>query len=632
MDKKEIVEIQPTGQKKIHEDDVLDRIFRNRGIQSATELDTSLSLIHSPDSMKDMDNAVEALVDHYNEGSNIVIVGDFDCDGATATTIAVEGLRLLGFEKVDYVIPDRQVHGYGLTPSIVVEAKKKRPDLLITVDCGITSFMGADAVYENDMELIITDHHLPSPDGRIPTCEAAVNINRLDCEFPSKNLAGCGVMFYVIMALRSRMNELGCFEELPKLNSLLDLVSMGTVADLVTLDDNNRRLVAAGLKMVSSGRSRPALHRLLEASPYTSPERVSTQDWGFRVAPVFNAAGRLETMEKGVETLLLNRPSNRDMPWIEMIDQVDSRLQELIGINERRKSIGRDMEEISDILLSEEEVNRGVVLFNSSWHEGVVGILASRVREKVNRPIICMTATHEWNEANDAYLALKEAKASSALINEALKYRGEMLVKGSARSIVGVHLKHILDGIQAQHPEMIPKMGGHGAAAGLSIPYKYLDDFAQEFDLACEKVITPEMIAPVVSVDLFGLPSRCMNIDFAKVLNSYEPWGKGFEKPTFASKFKVVGFRLMGDDDNHVKLKLLPEGGGQTIDAIQFNCIDDPNALPFAVDNIIDVVFQLEINEFRGRQSLQLKMDYFYDEDRQLELKANKQIEVGKHV
>ncbi|TOJ37746.1 single-stranded-DNA-specific exonuclease RecJ, partial [Vibrio parahaemolyticus] len=312
MTKKSIKERTPQSDAFLHENPVINRVLQNRGIKSLEELDLDIKNLLDPFLIKDMDKATDSLIDHLMEGTNICIVGDFDCDGATSTSIMAEGLKLLGFENVSYIVPDRQKHGYGLTPSIVDLAyETKKPDVIVTVDCGISSFDGADRVYDLGMELIITDHHLQDSSGKLPKCEAAVNINRNDCPFPSKNLAGCGVAFYLMVALRKKMRDYGIFQQRgmaePNLGQLFDLVSLGTVADVVPLDRNNRILVKLGLDRTKRGLAREAINEVFKQKN-KDIFKVKSSDWGFMMGPILNSAGRLENMTKGIEMLLDRNP------------------------------------------------------------------------------------------------------------------------------------------------------------------------------------------------------------------------------------------------------------------------------------------------------------------------------------
>ncbi len=615
MKNKKIIEAKSKNNNFIHENHILNKVFQVKGLESPDDLDLSPKNLISPFTLKDMDKATDCLMDHYYEQSRIVIVGDFDCDGATSTTAAKEGLELLGFKNVDFIIPDRMKHGYGLTESIAKLACEMKPDLVITVDCGISSFDGAEYIHEQGIELIITDHHLQAKNGLIPPCAAAVNPNRNDCTSNLKNLAGCGVMLYTIIALRAKMRDLNIFKDKgvkqPSINQLLDIVSLGTVADIVHFDKNNRILVKMGLDRVRSGAGRPAIHEVLTRNQYTSPEKVKTSDWGFILGPILNAAGRLDNMTKGIE-MLLSRSQH----------EVKNLVTELIDLNETRKSIGKDMEDTSEELLAANPPDMGVVLYNKNWHEGVVGILASRVKDRSNRPSICLTATHEAKALYDTINALEYSDAPKDELDKLRAQLDEKAIKGSCRSIPGVHLKHILDKISGEYPDLLTKFGGHAMAAGVSLPHGNLKQFQEIFNRECDLAITPEMIAGDMIVDIKDIPSEYLNLDTFALIDSYAPWGKGFEMPLFSSKFVIKDFRLMGDDKTHVKFTLSPEGSEQKFNAIMWRGVDgpDPDRLPFKIGNTIETVFKLDRNEFRGHVSVQLMLEHYYDEARELEL------------
>ena len=629
MKKKPILENAPQNSNFIHPHPVLNRVFQNRGIQSAEDLNLSPSKLINPFTLKDMDKAVECIIDHYYNDSKVVIVGDFDCDGATSTTIAVDGLRLLGFKNVDFVVPDRAIHGYGLTENIAKEVCELKPDLIVTVDCGISSFDGAEYIEKyskqtgHNIELVITDHHLQAKNGLIPPCAAAVNPNRNDCTSELKNLAGCGVMFYVIIALRSKMKELGIFKnnalleskgvDQPSLTPLLDVVSLGTIADIVHLDTNNRIIVKMGLDLVKSGFARPAIHKILMDNKYTSPEKVNTGDWGFIVGPILNAAGRLENMSKGIE-MLLHKDPHTVAPLVE----------ELVQLNETRKEIGRDMAKDSEEMLSDFPFGSGIVLYNKDWHEGIVGILASRVKDKTNRPSICLTATHSAREIIENIETCKFKQVDKAVVDNLETKLDSELIKGSCRSIPGIHLKHVLDKLFSEDPTLLPKFGGHAMAAGVSLPHGRLKEFQEKFDSEMKAMLTEDMIAGNIRVDINNIPAQYLSLDTVDLIESFDPWGKGFEPPLFGGTFEICDYKLMGDDDQHVRLILKPEGSNKTITAVCWNCIENPLVLPFKVGNVVETVFKMQKNEFRGNVTLQLMLEHFYDEAREMELKMSK--------
>jgi single-stranded-DNA-specific exonuclease len=414
--------------------ELLDRVYQNRGITSPDQLKHTLGNLLSPFTMKGMEEATDVLIRHILKGSRILVVGDYDCDGATATTIAVEGLTMLGGKDVRFIVPDRQVHGYGLSPPVVKLAGEYKPDLIVTVDNGIASIEGAEAVYEleHPCELLITDHHLPSEQGT-PRAEAIVNPNQHGCDFESKNIAGCGVMLYVIIALRARMRDRGILEQLnlgmPRIEKLLDVAALGTVADVVALDYNNRIIVSAGLEMINRGEGRMGINKILDIAG-RKIGTIKSSDMGFAVGPRLNAAGRLDDMTHGIRMLLETNETIASEMAIFLND-----------MNEARKELQKEMaKEANDELVDTPDV-KGIVLYKGEWHEGVVGLLASGQKEKTSKPVICMTDTHA---RLDAKKELSEAKTEQAKI-VALEIAMKSAIKGSARSVDGVHMKHILD-------------------------------------------------------------------------------------------------------------------------------------------------------------------------------------------
>ncbi|MCS0330524.1 DHHA1 domain-containing protein [Vibrio diabolicus] len=619
MTKKSIKERTPQSDAFLHENPVINRVLQNRGIKSLEELDLDIKNLLDPFLIKDMDKATDSLIDHLMEGTNICIVGDFDCDGATSTSIMAEGLKLLGFENVSYIVPDRQKHGYGLTPSIVDLAyETKKPDVIVTVDCGISSFDGADRVYDLGMELIITDHHLQDSSGKLPKCEAAVNINRNDCPFPSKNLAGCGVAFYLMVALRKKMRDYGIFQQKgmaePNLGQLFDLVSLGTVADVVPLDRNNRILVKLGLDRTKRGLAREAINEVFKQKN-KDIFKVKSSDWGFMMGPILNSAGRLENMTKGIEMLLDRNPG-----------RVTDRVSELIELNETRKQIGREMELDTECILDNEEVNMGVVVFQPDWHEGVVGITASRVKEKVNRPVICLTETHEAKAAREKYEFALENNHDPKTIAQLKEEMDNSLIKGSARSIPGVHVRHVMDHINTENPGMIAKFGGHAMAAGISIPYNQFEAFKKAFDKACEEVIEPYMIEDSVVVDIHNVDPAYISLETAELINSFEPWGQKFESPVFSGQFIVREFRPIGKENNHLKMVVSPVGSDHRYETIQWQCCSPSSPPRVEVGHVVDCVYTLDINEWQGFRKVQLMVNYMYDEEYELNLQREANI------
>ncbi|MDP3977442.1 MAG: single-stranded-DNA-specific exonuclease RecJ [Pseudomonas sp.] len=542
---------------------LLTRLYAARGVQSLVELDKGLARLLPYRQLKGIEAAVELLVLALEQGQRMLIVGDFDADGATASTVGMLGLRMLGAAHVDYLVPNRFEYGYGLTPEIVAVALQRQPQLLITVDNGISSVEGVAAAKAAGLMVLVTDHHLPGAE--LPAADAIVNPNQLGCEFPSKAMAGVGVIFYVLLALRARLRELNWFNPQrpePNLAELLDLVALGSVADVVPLDANNRILVHQGLARIRAGRARPGLRAILEVAGRQA-ERITSTDLGFILGPRLNAAGRLDDMSLGIECLLCEDEAlARDMAV------------ELDQLNQDRKAIEQGMQrealaQLKDLPL--EDMPFGLCLFEADWHQGVIGILASRMKERYHRPTIAFA---------DA---------------------GDGVLKGSARSVPGFHIRDALDAVAARHPQLISKFGGHAMAAGLSLPEANFAAFAAAFDAEvrrqlCEDDLTGRLLSDgVLSVEEFHLP-------LAKELRNAGPWGQHFPEPLFHGVFQVVQQRLVGD--KHLKLVLKTECGGQTLDGIAFNI--DREIWPNPNVRWVELAYKLDVNEYRGRESVQL--------------------------
>jgi single-stranded-DNA-specific exonuclease len=542
---------------------LLTRLYAARGVQSVAELDKGLARLLPYQQLKGIEAAVELLVQGLEQGQRMLIVGDFDADGATASTVGMLGLRMLGAAHVDYLVPNRFEYGYGLTPEIVAVALQRQPQLLITVDNGISSVEGVAAAKAAGLTVLVTDHHLPGAE--LPAADAIVNPNQLGCEFPSKAMAGVGVIFYVLLALRARLRELSWFNAQrpePNLAELLDLVALGSVADVVPLDANNRILVHQGLARIRAGRARPGLRAILDVAG-RQPERITSTDLGFIIGPRLNAAGRLDDMSLGIECLLCeDQALARDMAV------------ELDQLNQDRKAIEQGMQrealaQLKDLPL--EDMPFGLCLFDADWHQGVIGILASRMKERYHRPTIAFA---------DA---------------------GDGVLKGSARSVPGFHIRDALDAVAARHPQLISKFGGHAMAAGLSLPEANFGAFAAAFDAEVrrqldEDDLTGRLLSDgSLSVEEFHLP-------LAKELRNAGPWGQHFPEPLFHGVFQVVQQRLVGD--KHLKMVLKTECGGQTLDGIAFNV--DREIWPNPTVRWVEVAYKLDVNEFRGRESVQL--------------------------
>ena len=543
---------------------LLTRLYAARGVRSAVELDKGLARLIPYQRLKGIDAAVSLLVTALQQRQRILIVGDFDADGATASSVGVLGLRMLGAAHVDYLVPNRFEYGYGLTPEIVAVALQRQPDLLLTVDNGISSVEGVAAAKAAGLTVLVTDHHLPGPE--LPAADAIVNPNQPGCEFPSKALAGVGVMFYVLLALRARLRELNWFAERglnePNLAELLDLVALGSVADVVPLDANNRILVHQGLARIRAGRARPGLRAVLEVAG-RDHQRINSTDLGFILGPRLNAAGRLDDMSLGIECLLCEDEAlARDMA------------QQLDELNKDRKSIEQGMQrealaQLKDLPLA--DMPFGLCLFEPDWHQGVIGILASRLKERYFRPAIAFA---------DA---------------------GDGLLKGSARSVPGLHIRDALDAVAAKHPGLISKFGGHAMAAGLSLPQENYGAFAAAFDAEVRRQLHADDLTGRLLSD-GQLSVTEFNLELAKALRHAGPWGQHFPEPLFHGVFQIVQQRLVGE--KHLKLVLKTECGGQTLDGIAFNI--DRELWPNPTVRWVEVAYKLDVNEFRGNETVQL--------------------------
>lgn len=550
---------------------LLNRIYQGRGINTVQELEHSLKYLHKPQQLANIEQAVELLLQAHTENSRIVIVGDFDADGATSTSLAIIALKQLGFLHVDYLIPDRFSQGYGLSIAVAETVLAKGADLVLTVDNGISSLEGIELLKNNNIKVLVTDHHL-APE-TLPNADAMVNPNLPFCGFPSKSLAGVGVIFYVMMALRAKMREQGAFENKvePNFAELLDLVALGTIADVVPLDQNNRILVHQGLQRIRSGHCRAGIKALVEVGK-RELSTLQAADLGFSIAPRLNAAGRLENMSLGVELLIC-----------ENMDLARQLAFELDSLNQIRKEFEQEMKTealaiCADLpALAQTEQAYGIVLYQADWHQGIIGILASRIKDRFNRPVIVFAQESE----NSEYL------------------------KGSGRSISGLHLRDLLEHIDLNHPEIITKFGGHAMAAGLTIHQSKLERFKQIFDETISEMLEPEALQGIIYTD-GKLSSQEFNLENAEILRQAGPWGQHFPEPAFEGEFKIYQQKLLAG--KHLKLMLENEYG-QLTDAIWFNV--DVRNFPDLSAQKAKVVYKLDVNEFRGNKSLQLKIEYF---------------------
>jgi len=549
---------------------VLAKIYASRGIANTEELGRSLKELLPDQAMKGLEQAVERLLNALHQKEKILIVGDFDCDGATSTAVAVRALRALGAEQVDYLVPNRFEYGYGLSPEIVDVAQLQKPGLLVTVDNGISSISGVERANQLGIDVVVTDHHLPGE--QLPAACAIVNPNQHHCDFIAKSTCGVGVIFYVMIALRRALQQSGWFEQqgipAPNLAELLDLVALGTVADVVALEHNNRVLVHQGLQRIRAGRMSAGIQALIEVAGRRR-ERMVASDLGFALAPRLNAAGRLEDMSIGIECLLTDN-----------YQKALNLAQTLDELNRERRGIEQEMQQQALGLLDQIELDAdglpwGLCLYDESWHQGVIGILASRIKERVHRPVIAFAPAEN----------------------------GE--IKGSARSIPGFHIRDGLDAIAASHPGMLNKFGGHAMAAGMSLDADCLADFQTAFDLEVHRQMKEAELQQVVATD-GELKSADFNLELAELLRAAGPWGHQFPEPLFDGEFSLLQQRIVGQ--KHLKMVLMEPLTGLAIDAIMFNA--DSECWPDESINRVRAVYRLDVNEFRGQQSLQLMVDH----------------------
>jgi single-stranded-DNA-specific exonuclease len=549
---------------------LLQRIYASRKVAAAAELDRSLNQLPAPWLLSGMEAMADLLADAVKHGRSLMVIGDYDADGATASAVAVRGLRALGLERVSYLVPNRFEYGYGLTPEIVALAARQKPDILLTVDNGISSLDGVAAAKALGMQVLVTDHHLPGAE--LPEADAIVNPNLRGDAFPSKSLAGVGVMFYVLMALRHRLRIAGRFARSgasePNLGQLLDLVALGTVADVVNLDHVNRILVHQGLQRIRSEQAHPGILTLMEVAG-RKPRQATAADLGFFVGPRLNAAGRLDDMTLGIECLLSDSPdSARAMA---------ARLNEL---NRDRRHIEEQMKldalRYLEGLEDSAQTRPALCLFEEDWHQGVVGLVASRIKDRVHRPVI----------------AFAPAGEDSAEI------------KGSARSIPGVHIRDVLADIATRHPGLLKKFGGHAMAAGLSLARDKLDEFALAFETEVESHLANLDLEHAVHTD-GALEAHEMDLAMAEMLRQAGPWGQGFPEPLFDGEFDVAGSRIVGE--RHLKLVLKPPRTDRLFDAIAFG-VDNPTE--WLACRTLLTAYRLDVNEFRDARNVQLRIEY----------------------
>ena len=543
---------------------VLRQIYASRGVLTPADADHRLARMLAPHQLGGMERAVELLAEAIRADWRILIAGDYDCDGATGTAVAVRGLRMLGAKDVAYAVPNRFVHGYGLSPALV-ESLWPRPQLIVTVDNGVASVAGVAAAQALGIRVIVTDHHLPGE--QLPAADAMVNPNLAGDAFPSKALAGVGVMFYLLLALRAKLREQGAFAGgEPDLSVLLDLVALGTVADLVPLDYNNRVLVEAGLKRIRTGRACAGIAALVE-SGRRSLATLCASDLGYAVGPRLNAAGRLEDMRLGVECLLTD-------------DAAIARryAEQLSSINQERRELQAAMVAEAEVMVARAADTDavGVALFEPSWHAGVVGLVASKLKERLHRPVIAFAPASEDNA-------------------------GEL--RGSGRSIAGFHIRDALAAIDARQPGLIERFGGHAMAAGLSLKAQDFDRFAAAFDAVAREWLDEERLEAVLYTD-GELPPGAATLELARQLRYGGPWGQAFPEPVFDNEFLCSGWKVMGE--THLRLTLSDPRDGSLHDAVMFGAYTGqppPSRLRAA--------YELTINDWQGRESPRLLLRYF---------------------
>ncbi|EOY3719207.1 TPA: single-stranded-DNA-specific exonuclease RecJ [Klebsiella michiganensis] len=551
---------------------LLQRLYASRGVRSAQELERGVKGMLPWSQLTGVEKAVEMLYGAFRQGLHIVVVGDFDADGATSTALSVLALRALGYGNVSYLVPNRFEDGYGLSPEVVDQAHARGAQMIMTVDNGISSHAGVDRAHALGIPVLVTDHHLPGDS--LPAAEAIINPNLRDCEFPSKSLAGVGVAFYLMLALRTFLRDKGWFEERgiapPNLADLLDLVALGTVADVVPLDANNRILTWQGLSRIRAGKCRPGIKALLEIAN-RDPQKLAASDLGFALGPRLNAAGRLDDMSVGVALLLCDNTGEARVL-----------ANELDALNQTRKEIEQGMQAEALTLCeklerSSETLPGGLAMYHPQWHQGVVGILASRIKERFHRPVIAFAPT------------------------------GDGTLKGSGRSIQGLHMRDALERLDTLYPGLILKFGGHAMAAGLSLEEARFEEFQQRFGELVTEWLDPALLQGEVVSD-GPLAAAEMSMEVAQMLRDAGPWGQMFPEPLFDGRFRLLQQRLVGE--RHLKVMVEPVGGGPLLDGIAFNV--DTSLWPDNGVREVQLAYKLDINEFRGNRSLQLIIDHLW--------------------
>lgn len=551
---------------------LLQRLYASRGVRDEQDLERGVKGMLPWQQLSGVEQAVAMLYGAFREGLRIIVVGDFDADGATSTALSVLALRSMGAENIGYLVPNRFEDGYGLSPEVVDQAHARGAQMIVTVDNGISSHAGVERAHALGIPVLVTDHHLPGE--TLPAAEAIINPNLADCEFPSKSLAGVGVAFYLMLALRTHLRDNGWFEQrglaIPNLAELLDLVALGTVADVVPLDANNRILTWQGLSRIRAGKCRPGIRALLEVAN-REPQKIAASDLGFALGPRLNAAGRLDDMSVGVALLLS-----------ENIGEARMLANELDALNQTRKEIEQGMQ-VEALTLCEqlerssETLPYGLAMYHPEWHQGVVGILASRIKERFHRPVIAFAPA------------------------------GDGTLKGSGRSVQGLHMRDALERLDTLYPGLMLKFGGHAMAAGLSLEEARFEEFRQRFGDLVGEWLDPALLQGEIWSD-GPLSAQEMTLEVAEMLRDAGPWGQMFPEPLFDGKFRILQQRLVGE--RHLKVMVEPIGGGPLLDGIAFNV--DTTCWPDNGVREVELAYKLDVNEFRGNRSVQLLIDHLW--------------------